>query len=250
MCANKPTEKITGILRRLTDGLTFQRIAFIVLGAMICSFGIHNIHQRTGITEGGVIGLMLFTEHWLGISPAYITPVLDIACYLLAWKYLGGRFIKISVISTLSVSLFYKVWELFPPMLPDLSPYPLLAAVAGGLFVGLGVGMIVRQGGSSGGDDALALTISRLTRWRLSRCYLFTDLVVLGLSLTYIPVLNIAFSLVTVTISSLLIDKVQNFGLHKEEAGAGAKEKQPDPPEKQKAARPLPDPLVKKKKRA
>ena len=118
-----------------------------MLGAMICSFGIHNIHQQTGITEGGVIGLMLLADHWLGISPAYITPVLDIACYLTAFKYLGGNFIKISVISTLSVSLFYKIWELFPPMLPDLSAYPLMAAVCGGTFVGIGVGIIVRQGG-------------------------------------------------------------------------------------------------------
>ena len=90
-------------------GLSFRRVALIAAGAMICSFGIHNIHQQVGITEGGVIGLMLLVEHWLGISPALITPVLDIACYLLALRYLGGRFLKISVISTLSVSLFYKI---------------------------------------------------------------------------------------------------------------------------------------------
>lgn len=184
-----------------------------MVGAMICSFGIHNIHQQTGITEGGVIGLMLLAEHWLGVSPAYITPVLDISCYILAFKYLGGRFIKTSVISTVSVSLFYKVWELFPPMLPNLLPYPLLASLCGGAFVGIGVGIIVRQGGSSGGDDALALTISRVTHWRLSRCYLFTDFVVLGFSLTYIPFSKIVFSIITVTISSYLIDRVQSFKL-------------------------------------
>ena len=198
-------------VRRLLDGITFRRMGLIALGAMIATFGIHNIHQQTGITEGGVIGLMLFVEHWLGISPAFITPVLDLTCYLLAFKYLGGRFIKISALSTLSVSLFYKLWEQFPPMLPDLSAHPLAAAVLGALFVGIGVGIIVRQGGSSGGDDALALTISQVSGWRLARCYLFTDLVVLLLSLSYIPVRRIAFSLVTVTLSSWLIDRVQDF---------------------------------------
>ena len=197
--------------RRLLDGITFRRVGLIVLGAMIATFGIHNIHQQTGITEGGVIGLMLFVEHWLGISPAFITPVLDLTCYLLAFKYLGGQFIKISALSTLSVSLFYKLWEQFPPMLPNLSSHPLAAAVLGALFVGIGVGLIVRQGGSSGGDDALALTISRVSGWRLARCYLFTDLVVLMLSLSYIPVRRIAFSLVTVTLSSWIIDRVQGF---------------------------------------
>ena len=122
-----------GLVRRLLDGLTLRRVGLIVLGAMICTFGIHNIHQQTGITEGGVMGLMLLVEHWLGVSPAFITPVLDITCYLLAFKYLGGRFIKISAVSTLSVSLFYKVCELFPPMLPDLSAPPLAAALLGGV---------------------------------------------------------------------------------------------------------------------
>ncbi len=200
---------------KLLEGLSWQKIWWIVLGAAICSFGIHNIHQQTGITEGGVIGAMLLVEHWLGISPAYITPVLDILCYLLAFKYLGGMFIRTSIISTLSVSLFYKLWEQFPPMLPDLSAYPLAAAILGGLFVGIGVGLIVRQGGSSGGDDALALVISKVTHLRLSMAYLFTDLTVLALSLTYIPISRIAFSVVTVTLSSFLIDQVQRFHLRR-----------------------------------
>ena len=197
----------------LIHKLPIKKIILIIMGAMITSFGIHNIHQQCNITEGGVIGLMLLIEHWFHISPAYITPLLDITCYLLAFRFLGGHFIVTSILSTLSVSLFYKVWELFPPMLPNLSDHPLLAAVLGGIFVGVGVGMIVRQGGSSGGDDALALTTSHLTHCRLSFAYLFSDLTVLGLSLTYIPYQRIIFSLITVTISSFLIDRIQEIEL-------------------------------------
>lgn len=199
------------IFTKITEDLTPASLAWIVLGAMICSFGIHNIHQRTHITEGGVIGLMLLIENWLKISPAYITPLLDAACYLLAFKFLGWKFIRTSLISTLCISMFYKIWEAFPPMLPDLSPYPLAAALLGGIFVGIGVGLIIRQGGSSGGDDALALTISHTLHWRLSRAYLFTDVVVLMLSLSYIPLQRIIFSLITVTLSSHLIDWVKEF---------------------------------------
>lgn len=206
--------RISIFIRQVTEGFSWKKIIWILIGAAICSFGIHNIHQRTGITEGGIIGLMLLIEHWLGLSPAVITPFLDIFCYLLAFKYLGWQFIRTSFISTLSVSLFYKIWELFPPMMPDLSSWPLLAAVLGGIFVGTGVGIIIRQGGSSGGDDALALIISRLTHWNLSRSYLFTDLTVLALSLTYIPFTRIVFSLITVTISSLLIDRIQGTPAH------------------------------------
>ena len=204
--------RMTMLWNRLMGGVTAKRVLLIALGAMICTFGIHNIHQRTDITEGGMIGLMLLVEHWLNLSPAYITPVLDLACYLLAYRFLGGRFIQLSIISTLFISGFYKIWECFPPMLPDLSAHPLIAAVLGGIFVGIGVGLIVRQGGSSGGDDALALTLSHTLGWRLSRSYLFTDIAVLLLSLTYIPVLRIVFSLITVTISSFLMDWVKGYG--------------------------------------
>ena len=187
------------------------KLFMILLGAAIASFGIHNIHQRASITEGGVIGMVLLTDRWLDLPPSVATPVLDAVCYLLAFKWLGKSFIKISVFSTLSVSAFYRLWEQFPPMLPNLSSYPLAAAVLGGICVGIGVGLIVRQGGSSGGDDALALTISHVTHWRLARAYLVTDITVLLLSLSYIPLRRIAYSLVTVTISSLLIDFIKSF---------------------------------------
>ena len=196
---------------KMVDGLTVKKILLILLGAMICSFGIHNIHQRTNITEGGVIGLMLFAEHWLKLSPAYITPVLDIACYLLAFRFLGGRFIKISIISTFFVSLFYKIWELFPPMLPDLSNRPLIAAVLGGMFVGIGVGLIVRQGGSSGGDDALAMTLHEVLHQPIERIYLASDLIVLALSATYLPLNRLACSLLTVILSGQLIGLIQRI---------------------------------------
>lgn len=206
---SRPSVLVSALLK----GVTWRTVGAIVLGAMLCSFGIYNIHRRVDITEGGILGLMLLVEHWFGISPALITPVLDGLCYLLAFRFLGGQFIKMSVLSTLCVSAFFRLWELFPPLLPNLSAYPLLAAVAGGLFVGIGVGLIVRQGGSCGGDDALALTIAHVTRWRLSRAYLFTDLTVLALSLSYIPVRRIVYSLVTVLVSSLLIDRVESFRL-------------------------------------
>ena len=198
-------------LLKIKEGITIKMLISILIGAAICTFGIHNIHQRTNITEGGVIGLMLLIEHWIGISPAIITPVLDIICYALAFKSLGSRFIKISIISTFSISMFYKFWELFPPMLLDLSGQPLLAAIMGGLFVGVGVGIIVRNGGSSGGDDALALSISKVTKCQLSRAYIFTDFIVLAMSLSYISFRRIMFSIVTVLISGITIEKVQEW---------------------------------------
>lgn len=207
-----------------------RKIGLIMLGAAIFTFGVHNIHEVTGITEGGVIGLMLFLNKWFGLPSSVVSPVLDIICYAIALKLLGGRFLGWSAIATAAVALFYGVWEQFPPMLPDLSGDPLLAAVLGGAFVGIGVGIVVRQGGSAGGDDALALSISKATGWRVGRCYLFTDLTVLALSLTYIPFESIAWSLLTVTVSSALIDLVANISWDRiEEATDALREFLPRP---------------------
>lgn len=186
-----------------------KRLLFIVLGTAISSFGIYNIHRQTQITEGGVLGLILLLNNWTGISPALLTPILDILCYAFAFRYLGKDFIKISFISTLSLAGFFKLWELFPPVLPNLTEYSLVAAIAGGLFVGTGVGLIIGQGASSGGDDALALILSKLVHCRISRVYLATDITILLISLSYISLRRIAYSLVTVTVSSLMIEYVQ-----------------------------------------
>ena len=183
----------------------------IVLGACILSFGLYNIHERTGITEGGVLGMTLLLQHWFGLSPAITSPVMDIACYLLAWHFLGNAFAKYAVAASLAFAASHALWEQFPPLLPDLSAFPMAAAILGALFVGLGVGLVVRIGGACGGDDALALTIAHVSRWPISRCYLFTDLAVLLLSLTYIPFARIVYSLVTVTISSVVIGRVQRL---------------------------------------
>ena len=202
---------LRNVLCSLRDEFPPRRLGMIALGAAIATFGLYNIHQRTGITEGGVLGLLLFVNHWTGLPASLVSPVLDLLCYAAALKVLGAGFLRTAVVSSAAMAAWFKVWESFPPMLPDLSPHPLAAAILGGLFIGVGVGLIIRQGGSSGGDDALALVINRLSGWGLARCYLLTDLTVLALSLSYIPAWRIAFSLVTVTLSSFLIEKVQNF---------------------------------------
>ena len=80
---------------------------------------------------------------------------------------------------------------------------------------------MVRQGASCAGDDALALVISKATGCRISRAYLLTDVSVLVLSLSYIPAGRIVYSLITVTVSSFMIDFIHNFGIRKEDKDSG-----------------------------
>ena len=203
-----------GFFGRLLDEcgqvFTLRRILCILLGTAICSFGIYNIHRQTGVTEGGVLGMIVLLNYWFDISPSILSVSLDLLCYALAFRRLGLRFLIISGVSSLSLSMFFRIWESFPPMLPNFYDRPLIAAVLGALFIGVGVGVVIRNGGSCSGDDALALFISNVTGWRISRAYLITDFTVLALSLTYIPFNRIFYSLITVTLSSYIIDLIQH----------------------------------------
>ncbi len=197
---------------------TLFRILTLCLGTMILAFGMFNIHNRTHITEGGILGLTLFIQHWTGITPGISGIVLDSICYLMGFKLLGKSFLVFAACSSVFFSMWYNLFSFLGYMLPDLSAQPLLAALVGGIFVGVGVGLIVRAGGASGGDDALALILHKKTPLKLSQAYFLTDFIVLMLSLSYIPIQKIACSLLTVTLSSFLIEKIHSFHLPKKKS--------------------------------
>lgn len=95
------------------------------------------------------------------------------------------------------------------PIIPDLYSYPLLAAIVGGVGIGLGCGLVVSQGGATGGDDALALVVSNKTKINISYAYLLMDIIVLVMSLTYIPFARLIYSLITTTVSSVLVGQFE-----------------------------------------
>lgn len=179
------------------------------LSSAFQAFGIYNVHAMADVTEGGVLGATLLLDHWLGISPALSSFVLNAACYLLGLKILGKTFIAYSFLAALGYSTGYFIWEQFPPLWPGIAAHPLPAALLGALFIGIGAGLCVRSGGATTGDDALAMSISHLTKIPIQNIYLISDLTVLILSLSYIPLRKIGYSLLTVLLSGQIIGWIQ-----------------------------------------
>lgn len=201
-----------GTIRSLFKNIKPKSILLILLGSAVTAFGMYNIHDISNITEGGIFGLDLLLEYHFGISPAYTNLIFTALCFFLGWRALGRDFIVCSAFSTLSFSLFYAILERTPRIFPQIADHPLPAALAGALFVGVGVGLSVREGGAQSGDDALAMALHHYFGWSMSAVYLVSDLVVLALSLTYIPVRKIIFSLITVVLSGQLIGLVSKVG--------------------------------------
>lgn len=191
------------------------RCILALLGSIILGFGIYNVHSLSGVTEGGALGLTLLFDNWWGISPAITGAIINIICYAIGIKTFGKDFIVYSLISTLGFSGSYAIFEQFPRVYPEIAEMPLVAAVIGAVFVGIGVGLAVRAGGAPTGDDALAMSLGKIFKLKIEWVYLATDLLVLALSLTYIPLRNIVYSLLTVVISGQIVGFMQRIKIKK-----------------------------------
>ncbi len=182
-----------------------------LLGSAILAFGLCHIHSHSDVTEGGVLGLTLLLDYHFHISPAISGFILNLLCYVLGWKYLGKPFLLYSFISSVNFSVTYGIFEQMDPVFPNLVQNPLLAALIGAVFVGVGAGLCVLVGGAPGGDDAFAMAMAKITGKNIQSMYLLSDLVVLALALTYIPVQQILYSLLTVILSGQIIGWVQKI---------------------------------------
>ena len=196
---------------KLFDGIKLTSCLVIALGSIFLAFGLYNVHSLSGVTEGGALGLNLLLEYWFDISPAVTNFVFSAVCYFMGWRLLGRVFIIYSAVAAAVFSVAYRIFEQFEPLWPQLYDMPLVASLAGAVFVGVGTGVCVRMGGAICGDDALAMCISHVTRINVQWAYLISDLTVLALSLTYIPLSRILYSLLTVVVSGQIIGLIQKI---------------------------------------
>lgn len=196
--------------------LKFQNVLIAFFSSAFQAFGMYNIHAISNLTEGGVLGATLLIEHFLHISPSISGFLMNSVLFIFGWKTLGKEFIGYSIVASIGFSVGYGICELFPPLWPEIANHPLLASILGAIFIGIGAGLCVRAGGATSGDDALAMSLTSLTKGKLKIqwIYLTSDLIVLLLSLSYIPFKKISYSLLTVIISGQMIGFIQDFPIY------------------------------------
>lgn len=187
-----------------------ERILLIILGSAILAFGVYNFYYLNNITEGGVLGLLLLLKNLFDIQPEIANIIIDLSLLLIGYKYFGKKFFMYSIFASVSFSIFYEVFGTIGPILPKSSSM-IVSTVLAGLSVGLGVGLIVTTGCAAGGDDALALVISKTTSLNIGRVYMLSDCIVLLLSLTYMPIEKVLYSLIAVAISGNVIDYIYEY---------------------------------------
>lgn len=191
-----------------------RNTGFILLGTAILSFGMYNFNYQHDITEGGILGLLLLLKNLFDIEPSKANLLIDTALFLVAYKYFGNKFLINSIIATVSFSIYYSIFENIGPVFPNMDN-KLIGTILAGLFVGIGVGIVVRNEAAAGGDDALALVVSKFTSITMGKFYLISDVTILIMSLSYLSIKDVLWSLIAVNISGRTIDYVSNFKINK-----------------------------------
>lgn len=184
---------------------TLKSILLIIIGASILSFGSYNFNYQNNVTEGGVLGLLLLMQQIFNISPSITSVIIDFSLFAIGTKFFGNRFLLYSVLSTIAFSTTYKIWESVGFLIPSFTNNMLIASILAGIGVGVGVGLVVRGGGASGGDDVIALLGNKLLKLKVNHVYLATDSIVLFMSLVYLDIKQVFFSIIAVTISGKII---------------------------------------------
>lgn len=185
----------------------------IIIGTAIYAFGLLFFIIPNQLMEGGVTGITVLLNYAFAISPSLSTLIINIPLFLLGVKILGGRQSIYSGIGIVSLTLFLWLIEKFID-LGWIVPFQtendyILASLYAGVTLGAGLGIVFRFGGTTGGSDIIARIFNRKFGYSMGQVILALDIIILGLSLLFIPLEKILYTLVAVFIASKMIDFIQ-----------------------------------------
>lgn len=188
-------------------------IGMVVLGNLILAFGVALFIVPNAILSGGVAGIAVAIKPLIpGISTTLIINVSTICLFVLGSLIIGKNFAIKTLLSTFLYPTFLSMMSVLPQHI-TITQDPILASIYGGIFVGMGVGLVFRTGASTGGMDIPPLVISKYTHLPLGTLVMLVDglTVLLGMILNGIePAL---IGLISVWTSGYMVNKTMMFGL-------------------------------------
>ena len=190
-------------------GLNLKNIIGILLGAAIFSFGFVHFNMQNELGEGGFSGITLILFFTFHLDPAMMNLILNIPMFFIGWREFRRIEFLYTIIGTVAVSIFLRIFQKYEFTL-NLQDDLLLASLFAGVFVGIGLGIIFRCGGTTGGVDIIARLANKYFGWSMGRTiFTFDAFVILASWLTFLDVRSVMYTLVAVYIGSRVIDIVQ-----------------------------------------
>ncbi|MGE6629549.1 YitT family protein [Bacillus sp. NPDC077027] len=188
--------------------IRLKNIVFILIGSAIFSFGLVHFNMQNNLAEGGFTGITLLLYFLFQIDPSISNLVLNIPIFFIGWKMLGRTMFTYTIVGTVSLSVFLSIFQRFQihmPLQHDLA----LAALFAGVFIGTGLGIIFKFGGTTGGVDIIARLMNKHYQIAMGRTMFIFDAAVITISLTYLNYKEAMYTLVAVFVAAKVIDFMQ-----------------------------------------
>lgn len=188
--------------------LHISKIVILLTGSLIFAMGINYFAIPSNLAEGGFTGISLLLFYLFGFSPGLVILLLNIPLLFVGYKVFGKQSFIYTILGIASSSFFLEITKNIVTWFGPPPEDTLLCTLYTGVLVGIGLGLIFRTGGTTGGVDIIARLVNKFYGWSIGRTMLMFDFGVI-LSSVFIIGLDMAmYTLVSVFISARVIDFV------------------------------------------
>lgn len=201
----------TEMKKQIRDIFDWKKIFFVILGNTIYAVGIAAFILPTGLITGGTTGLALIANHYFHVPIELFAAVFNITMFILAVVVLGKSFALTSLISTFYFPFILGVLQKIEP-LRNLTDDMMLCTVFAAIAIGVGVGMVIKAGASTGGMDIPPLIMNKKLGLPISvGLYVFDFSILIG-QMFFRDTEKSLYGILLVIIYTVLVDKVLLMG--------------------------------------
>lgn len=181
---------------------------FMVLGAALVSIGLEIFLIPNNIIDGGIVGISIMSSYLTKLPLGLFIFILNTPFFIIGYKQIGKTFAISTLFSVICLSIGVTILHPIQSLTHDI----LLAAVFGGIILGIGVGLIIRTGGSLDGTEIVAIILDKTTGFSIGEIVMFFNLFILsGAGLIFgwdkamysLIAYFIAFKIIDVTVEGL-----------------------------------------------
>ncbi|MBS5588139.1 MAG: YitT family protein [[Clostridium] spiroforme] len=185
----------------------------IVIGNLILAFGLCAFVTPVGLISGGASGIGIAVKSITGINISYTVYVINFIMFVIGFIFLGKKFAYGTLLSTFLYPTFIALFERIP-QLTNITNDILLSALYGGLCIGLGLGLVLRVGASTGGMDIPPLLVNKKTGISVAWLINIFDCGILLLQVIFCPIAieAVLYGITVVIITTIVVDKVIILG--------------------------------------
>jgi uncharacterized membrane-anchored protein YitT (DUF2179 family) len=187
---------------RTSEISLIKRVGFILFGVSLVAISLQLFLVKNFVIDGGIIGISILLSHITNQEIGLFLLLLNTPFFLIAYSFLGRRFLMLSLFAILVLSFGTHLLE----NSPVITHNPLLVILFGGISLGLGVGITIRFGGCLDGTEVLAILFSKRSAFSIGQFILFINLFIFGLSITILGLTEAIYSFATYLIAYKTID--------------------------------------------